>query len=395
MQVIAPIWVLFFLVATSQSSEIIFTTALADLAKNLNLSVNIAQLCSVFYFCGFTFGIVLAGRLSDRVGRKNVIIPGLAIYCIFSILITEISNVYLLFFYRFFQAFGISTCSIIPQAIVRDCYQGRQLARAYSIISIAICLVPTVASSIGGLIVEYFSWRANIEFLSILGAFALVVCVIFLPETAKLQSIDHSTSFLKIALMLARDRRVLIYALISGGSIGLLIVLNIEFAVSFINLLHIKPSIYGILNGLISFAMLTGNIANIWLNKKGVNNVKIMSVGIILSIIGCGLIFIIANLVQYIAVDKNLIAAGLLVARMFQGIGHVLMMPYILSSALNNYQQFTGSATAIFNGAYYIVITLITLVTSYLHHDDTLVGFATLIFIISLLNGFLFKSLKN
>ncbi len=395
MHKLPPLWLFFFIASISQSSETIFASALTDLADNLSLSINLAQLCSAVYLCGFTIGVFSLGRLSDLFGRKKIIIFGTIVYFIFSFLISISSSVYLLFVFRFFQAIGVSACSVLPQAIARDCYSGRDLAKIYGMISFAICLVPTFASSIGGFVVEHFSWRENVQLMCILALCALAACVFFLPETLHLRQIDRTISFRRIAIIMLKDPKVLSYAVISGISIGMLSSFIIEFSVTFIKLLGIRPSIYGMLNIVITLSMLIGNALNIFLNAKFISPQTIIHYGTLMSVIGCSIILFAGVYSFYFSDFTKLLAALLLIGRMAQGLGHIIMMPSILSLALTRYKQFTGSATALFNSSYYFVITIISCLTSYLHSDTDLLKFSIMIFFLSCINYILFARLKN
>ena len=127
MPIAVPIWLLCLLVGTSQSSEVIFSAGLPSIANDLNLQTKTAQLCSAFYYIGFTAGLLFFGRISDFFGRKNSLLVGFAIYSTASFIIIFSNNIYTLIFWRLLQAFGGSAGSIIPQAISRDSYQGLSL----------------------------------------------------------------------------------------------------------------------------------------------------------------------------------------------------------------------------------------------------------------------------
>jgi MFS family permease len=209
MPIAVPIWLLCLLVGVSQSGELIFSAGLPSIACDLNLETKTAQLCSAFYYIGFTIGILFFGRVSDILGRKKSLLIGFTIYTISSLIIVFLDDIYTLIFFRIFQAFGGSAGSIIPQAISRDSYQGRALARVYSTISIVICCIPTIGSTIGGFIVDHSSWRYNTSFLALLGSVMFAICFFMLRETNNPETTDKSARFFGVVRMIFKDKRVL------------------------------------------------------------------------------------------------------------------------------------------------------------------------------------------
>jgi Bcr/CflA subfamily drug resistance transporter len=390
-----PYWILFFGTSLAQASEIVFSSGLLSLANELGLSTQVAQLCSAFYFLGITFGILLFGRMSDLFGRRKSLLVGIGIYSTTSFIIIFINNIYLLIFCRFFQALGVSSCSVISQAVARDCYRGRELAKIYSMIATIMCFTPTFASTIGGFIVEHSSWRYNVGLLMTLGTTLFLCYYRFLPETSGYSELDKTTSFLTIAKKMISDKLVILYALMSGCSIGMMASFIVEFPITFITHLGMTPSSYGLLNICISIAMFCGTLINLYLNKSKYSIKKIIFFGVLVSFIGGANLFIVSHLNIYINFANNILITLMFLSRMLQGIGHIIIMPYILSAALQNYQRVIGSASAIFNGIYSFVVALITFLTSYLHDDKHIYGFATLIFAVACINLVLFLRLKE
>jgi DHA1 family bicyclomycin/chloramphenicol resistance-like MFS transporter len=395
MQAVLPLWLLFILVGTSQASEIIFTAGLPDLARDLNLQNKVAQLCSAFYFFGFTIGVFSFGRISDIFGRRKSLLVGISLYCIASLNICFVSNIYALIFCRLFQALGASSLSIISQAIARDSYHGRQLANIYSILSIIICFVPSASASIGGYIVEHFSWRYNVAFLLCIGIILLFTCLYFLPETTKHNQKDAKSSFFQITCKMLLDKKILLYAMMAGASIGTLISFILEFSVTFVHTLKMRPSSYGLLNIVVSISMLIGTLFNVYLNSKQYDIKKIMHCGVLLSFCAGIILLVTSQLVANFNLTRQTAIIMLIIPRTLQGIGHIILMPYILSNAVKEYKTTIGSASSIFNGTYYLIITAITFITSYIHNDGNITRFALLIFTITGINVLLFRKIRD
>lgn len=397
MSKIIPLWLLCCMTALSSSGEIIFSTALVSLANDFGLSTAQAQFSSAFYYLGLTLGIVLSGRFSDLYGRRNIVLLGLSLYCISILSLLALQNFRLLTLFRFLQGLGISCCSIIAQAIARDCYQKQELSKVYSIISIITCLLPSIFGLLGGFIVEYFSWKANVICLASFGLGLLLLCILHLVETSSLASrkAAEQTNFGKIFIKIFSDRKVIFYALMAGLSIGTLAGSLIEFPIFFINHLQIDPSAYGMLNIYLTISMLFGVFFNMRLIAIKYNEQTIIYYATRISFVGCLLLILSSILLKYPgSINANLIAL-VMFARMVHGIGHIMMMPHILSIALRNYQYVVGSASAIFNGIYYVVVTIVIFLTSCVHSKNSFLRFAILLGVCTLSNCLLHNKIRD
>jgi polar amino acid transport system substrate-binding protein len=169
----------------------------------------------------------------------------------------------------------------------------------------------------------------------------------------------------------------------------------IEFAVLFVKYLEIKQSIYGLLNIFVTMSMLFGTALNMYLISIKYDYKKVIYYGLFVAVGGCFLLCATGFSMLYIEFSTVTLVALLLCGRVLQGVGHIIMMPYILSTALRDYQHVIGSATAVFNGIYYFVITLITFLTSCLHSDTSIYAFGVMLVSISCLNLLLFRSLEK
>ncbi|MGI9421741.1 MAG: multidrug effflux MFS transporter, partial [Hyphomicrobiaceae bacterium] len=158
--------------------------ALDDIGHDLALAhPNDAQLVISSLFLGIAVGQIVVGPLSDVYGRRPVIIVGCLLFivgCILSALATTFS---IMLFGRILQGLGVAAPRIVTLAIVRDCYEGRAMARIMSIAMAVFIIVPALAPAIGEGVIVTAGWRAT--FVLLLGQ-ALVVLVWFVirqPET--------------------------------------------------------------------------------------------------------------------------------------------------------------------------------------------------------------------
>ena len=156
-------------------------------AADLGTSLTMAQLTVTVFFGGFAVGQLLWGSLSDRIGRKPGILIGTVLYEIATVGCALAPDIETLLTLRVIQGIGAGAGAVLGRAIVRDLFQGAQMARILSLVMAAFILAPIVAPSIGAVILTFASWRWIFGFLAIYGAVVLVLAAVFLDETLKVK----------------------------------------------------------------------------------------------------------------------------------------------------------------------------------------------------------------
>ncbi len=183
---------------------------------------NDAQLVLSAMFFGFAIGQIIAGPLSDCYGRKPIIYIGYIIFiagCVLSIIATDFT---LLLLGRVLQGLGAAAPRIVSIALVRDGYEGREMARIMSIVMAIFILVPAIAPAIGQGIMAITSWRNIFTLLLIMAIIAFVWFALRQPETLQEES-RQKFSLKYIASGIAetlRYRIVLGYTIASGIIFG-------------------------------------------------------------------------------------------------------------------------------------------------------------------------------
>ncbi|CAM4054660.1 multidrug effflux MFS transporter [Paracoccus yeei] len=146
--------------------------ALPQIAQTLTPeNVNRAQLVLTAFMAGMGVGLFVAGPLSDTFGRKPVITLGFAIYALASIAAVFAQSLEMLLVARFVQGLGAAGPRIVSLALVRDLYQGREMARITSFVMMIFILVPAVAPSVGAVVIHLVGWRG------VFGSFVLLALV--------------------------------------------------------------------------------------------------------------------------------------------------------------------------------------------------------------------------
>jgi DHA1 family bicyclomycin/chloramphenicol resistance-like MFS transporter len=149
--------------------------ALPEIAAELTPdAVNHAQLILTAFVLGMGAGTAIAGPISDATGRKPAIVGGFALYIAGAILAHYAPTIELLLAARVIQGLGAAGPRIVGLALVRDLYEGREMARVTSFAMTIFMIVPAVAPSVGAVIIGLAGWRA--VFLAFV-VFALIAAV--------------------------------------------------------------------------------------------------------------------------------------------------------------------------------------------------------------------------
>ena len=141
------------------------------------------QLVVGVFLAGFAMAQLVLGPVSDRFGRRPVLLAGLAVYALAGLACTQAESLSVLLPLRFVQ--GISACAgpVIARAIVADVYAGKAAQRAISIVTAGMGLAPIVAPMIGGVLMNFFNWPAVFITLSLTGVLLLSLVLVLLGET--------------------------------------------------------------------------------------------------------------------------------------------------------------------------------------------------------------------
>lgn len=195
-----------------------YLPALPKLAEELNTTASIAQLTLTACLLGLALGQLIAGPLSDVLGRRKPLIYSLVLYAISSLLCVFAPNAISLILFRFIQGLSGAAGIVISRAIVRDMYSGTELTKFFSNLMLINGAAPILAPIFGGQLLNYVSWRGVFVTLTLIGVVMLMSVVLGLPETLpqnKRQS-GGMTATLAVFGTLIKDRKFMGYSLSQG-----------------------------------------------------------------------------------------------------------------------------------------------------------------------------------
>lgn len=146
---------------------------------------NDRQKIVIFYMAGFAAGQLFYGPLSDRFGRKPVLLFGLALFIAGSVWALIAQSFTALLGARLLQGLGAASPRVVAIAVVRDLYSGRQMARVMSLAMMVFIVIPVLAPTFGSLLMQLGDWHLMFYVLLAIGILVAIWTGLRLPETAR------------------------------------------------------------------------------------------------------------------------------------------------------------------------------------------------------------------
>ena len=200
----------------------IYTPVMPSVGHELLATPENVKLTLTTYMLGFAVGQLFYGPLSDRYGRRPVLLGGLLFFAITSFACSFAPSIGGLIGLRILQGLGAASGSVLGRALTRDAYTFKEMPLVMSWISLGQNIAPSLAPTIGGFLGEWSSWRATFWFVGGFGTILFLVTLAGLRETNKFRSerIDLS-SLLRGSGEMLRDRRFLGHILPLGFAFAL------------------------------------------------------------------------------------------------------------------------------------------------------------------------------
>ena len=160
-----------------------YLPAFREISSELNTSATAVQQTLTAYLFAFMLMTLWHGVLSDRFGRRKIILWGVGIYVAASLGCALAQSLPQLLFFRVLQGLAAGSGMIVTRALVRDLYQGAAAQIVMSRIAVMFAIAPAIAPIIGGYLQVWFGWRAIFLFLMGSGALVWLASYKYLPET--------------------------------------------------------------------------------------------------------------------------------------------------------------------------------------------------------------------
>jgi DHA1 family bicyclomycin/chloramphenicol resistance-like MFS transporter len=238
----------------------IIVPSMPGLQAAFHADYSTVQLTLSLYLAAIAVAQPFVGLLSDRFGRRPVLLTGLSLFVVSSLLAVAAPNIESIIFLRVLQGAGGCTGMILGRAIIRDLYDRQQAASMIGYVTMAFAVAPMAAPSIGGLLQETYGWAAIYWFLGLFGLACLIFAWLDVSET----NMNPTDSF-GIASMLRDFRSLLgepefrLYA--TSGTLASAVFFAFIGGVPFVSevILKLSPTTYGLWFALTALGYSVGN----------------------------------------------------------------------------------------------------------------------------------------
>jgi DHA1 family bicyclomycin/chloramphenicol resistance-like MFS transporter len=318
-----------------------YLPGLPHLTSDLSASTSTGQVTLTACLLGIALSQVVAGSISDSLGRRRLVVIGLASYAAVSLLCAVAPSIWVLIGLRFLQGAACGIGFVVARAIVRDLYSGVAAARIFALLVLVSGVAPVLAPLLGAQVLLLTSWRGIFVVLATFSALLLVASLLRLPETLAhhLRQEPGLAAKIKVFRNLLGDRTFLPYAV--SGSLAFAAMFAYIAGSPFVleKIYGLTPTAYGLVFaansvGLVVCSQVSGRLVARTgprrLLSLGVFAMSTASVGLLLAIaFDAGLALLLAFLIVAIA-----------------SIG--LILPNATALALAHQGHAAGSASALF-----------------------------------------------
>jgi len=330
------------LTAIGPLSTDMYLPSLPDIARQLHASTAQAQFTISSYLIGFAVAQIFYGPVSDRHGRKPVLLAAIALYCAASLVCMFSTSIEMLIIARVFQAVGGSGGIVLTRAIVRDIYSGVRAGRELSVIGSVMALAPVLAPLAGGVLQTAFGWRSVFLTLVAAGLVFGGIVWLLLPETLKTRAAEPVSvaSMARSYGVVARNPAYLAYLGITAASFAGLFAWISATAFVLQDLYGLSPFDFGVAFALGSIGYMTGSALSARLVER-------LGLDGMLGLGGCACAIGGLGMIAAVALGLNSAASLVLpMAVYLAGMGMVL--PQGIAGAMTPFPERAGAASSLF-----------------------------------------------
>ncbi|WP_367608251.1 multidrug effflux MFS transporter [Legionella sp. W05-934-2] len=335
------LFVILFLTTVEQFAVDLYLPSLPAMTNYFGAPASYLQQTLTLYLFGFGLSPLLFGPLSDRYGRRPIVLFNLGLYLAASLLCALATEIHWLLAGRLVNGIASGGIVVATSAMSRDSYRGKALIAVSAYMSMVWSLVPIIAPTIGGYIQHYLGWRANFYLIFLYPLPMILYLFATLPETN-----PNPTTRLAVSRVISRymhflnDRFFIIHVLATAVTFAATIAFNTAAPFLFQDTLHLNAVQFGWLSFAVALSYLIGTIANSYL-------LRYFSIATLLKIgqtimVSASLVMLIIGFLGTMTVATLGIPASLII------LGEGFIYPNSAALAFNNVKKHLGIATALY-----------------------------------------------
>jgi DHA1 family bicyclomycin/chloramphenicol resistance-like MFS transporter len=329
------------LVALGPLSTDLYLPALPTLARVFATDAAGVQLTLSVFLAGFACGQIFYGPLSDRFGRRPLMLGGLALFCAGSIGCVLATSIEMLVLARFVQALGACAGPVIGRAVVRDLWGASESARIIAYMGGAMAIAPLLGPTLGGFLTVLFGWQSNFLLLLLIGALQLVAVACMLSESNvhRDPAASHPRQMVANFARLLADRHYLGCLLSFSFSYSALFAFISASSFVLADRYGLTPQVYGLCFGVVIAGYLLGSLVSGRLVRRLGSDYLLLRGAWLGAIAGVSMAALEFSGVRSIA--------AILGPMFFCTVATGLVMPNAIARALAPYPTMAGSASAL------------------------------------------------
>jgi len=316
----------------------ILTPAVPGLGVTFAAEPAAVQLTLSLYLLGLAVSQLVMGPLSDRLGRRPVVLMGLTLAAVASVAAIAATSVQALIVARIAQAVGASAGVVVGRAIIRDLYDRDHAAAMIGWVTSATVVAPMLAPMIGGFLDTALGWQAIFAFVGLVSAAILIGATIALPETQAAAMSGGIVRFLEEARLLIATPQFCGYALCVAANSAMFFVYVGGAPHVVVAIMGRSSAVYGVWFALASIGYMAGNFFAARTSARfGVH--RMIWWGTLLTLIA------VASEVALVLIWPDGGPATIFVPQIVISIGSGLLMPNALAGAVSVRPQAAGTAS--------------------------------------------------
>jgi len=205
-----------------------YLPAIPAMAADLNIETSMVSVTVSIYVLGMAIGQLFGGPLSDRFGRRPIMVAGLLIFSVGSLLIASAESMEMLWSWRVIQSIGGGVAVVGVPATIRDNAEGKEAARLFSLVALIMMLAPSIAPTVGTIVLKTLGWPSIFIILSVVAVVVAVGAAVVMPKAEKVTKQKKSGGYISVI----KERRALGYLLAQafGYAVLMTFITNAPFA---------------------------------------------------------------------------------------------------------------------------------------------------------------------
>ena len=270
------------------SSTDIYISSLPEMVVFFQTTPNLVNLTLSVYTLSMGIAVLFTGVLSNRFGRRKILLTGIMIFILSSFAIAASSSIYWVILFRIGQAYGCASLLMVCRLIIKDTMTSQEQIHASGVLVMGVVISPAVAPSIGAVLAQFGGWQSGFLLSGTFASILLVGAFLIVKETntTPITQLSSLKAYIKEYLGLLLDAKCLLFTLIIALTFAAYFVFIGISSYLFINKAGMSPLVYSYLFVIIASGYFVGNSLMMWLNKLNIPPLKLILLGMFISLLG-------------------------------------------------------------------------------------------------------------